>query len=624
MSVLQRARVRLIVCCVAATAVLGGLASAQAASAASLVTGSTYLALGDSLTYGYHAKQFSEELKSKGFAEAKNYEEGFVNDFGATLKVLQPKLQIADLGCPGETTETFVNGPGAPYTGSYCAGGPTGSPFPLAFLHKPYSHNTQMEEAEAILKENSNVSPITLDMGANDILQFLEHTCGFPSTYTCSETQVLTEVAAVSGRVNAIAEKLHALDPRATIVLVGQYNPYPAVLPPPGADKSAAVYNIFLANYASKIPGAVFADPLTRFNPSSVTKGPETEDIPTICAYTAMCPGGVFNPASPEADIHPTTLGYAVLAESISSLFGPTGPQGVTGATGAEGSTGPAGPAGPEGAAGAEGATGATGPTGPEGATGKEGPQGPTGKTGTAGTPGVTGATGAQGAAGSNGATGPTGPEGPQGSGGAAGAKGETGATGPAGPAGAKGASGSTGPAGPAGPAGVTGVTGATGATGATGTNGTTGPAGPTGPAGSGGNSSIAEFASFQGVQSGGCLVYTPIGSQGNGQCPPNGSGFSTSYLLTGPTPAGGGTVSNLYASTNATISGASSATIAVINNTASGATLLSCTVNSSNKNNCSNTTSSGPVSAGARLEVKVTASGSGASNHDWQVSFRR
>ncbi len=187
MSVLHRVRARLLACCVAAVAAVGALVFVPAAGAANVVTGSTYLALGDSLSYGYHAEQFSEELKNKGFAEATNYEEGFVNDFGATLKVLQPKLQIANLGCPGETTETFINGPGAPYTGSYCAGGPTGSPFPFAFLHHPYTHNSQMEEAEAILKANPNVSPITVDLGANDILQFLEHHCGFPATYTCTD-----------------------------------------------------------------------------------------------------------------------------------------------------------------------------------------------------------------------------------------------------------------------------------------------------------------------------------------------------------------------------------------------------------------------------------------------------
>jgi hypothetical protein len=37
-------------------------------------------------------------------------------------------------------------------------------------------------------------------------------------------------------------------------------------------------------------------------------------DLPTICAFTAMCPGGTFNPASPNADIHPTKLGYGVMA----------------------------------------------------------------------------------------------------------------------------------------------------------------------------------------------------------------------------------------------------------------------------------------------------------------------
>jgi len=185
-----------------------------------------------------------------------------------------------------------------------------------------------MEEAEAILKANPNVSPITLDMGANDILQFLEHHCGFPSTYTCTEAEVATELFKVAGNVSTIMEKLHALAPHATIVVVGQYNPYPLLLPKPGGDTSALAYN------------NAYVNPLTRFNPSAGTAKPESEDLPTICAYTAMCPGGVFNPLRPEADIHPTTLGYAVLAESISSLFGPTGPQGTTGATGPEGPQG--------------------------------------------------------------------------------------------------------------------------------------------------------------------------------------------------------------------------------------------------------------------------------------------
>src|SRR5271157_206259 len=49
MSVLYRARARLLGCCVAALAALGALVFVPAAGAANVVTGSTYLALGDSL-----------------------------------------------------------------------------------------------------------------------------------------------------------------------------------------------------------------------------------------------------------------------------------------------------------------------------------------------------------------------------------------------------------------------------------------------------------------------------------------------------------------------------------------------------------------------------------------------
>ena len=579
MSILHRGWARLLVCA-AAIATVGALAFTPTAGAVPIVTGSTYLALGTSLTYGYHAKQFSEELTSKGFAEAKNYEENFVNDFGAELKILQPKLQITNLGCPGETTETFLNGPGAPYTGSYCAGGPTGTPFPDAFLHHPYTHNTQMEEAEAILKENPHVSPITLDMGANDILQFLEHTCGFPFADTCTAPEVEAEFAHIAGNVYTILTKLHAAAPQAQIVMVGLYDSYPIVLPSPGGDKTLAVFNAALKSVAAKVPNTSFANPEPRFNPSIVNGGPETEDLPALCAYTAMCPGGTYSPTSPEADIHPTTLGYAVLGEVIWDDFAPLG------GTGAAGTTGATGPAGPEGPQGVTGATGPVGPTGNEGPTGNAGPAGSPGATGNAGPTGNTGPQGATGAAG------PTGKEGAQGA---------TGATGPAGSTGKEGASGKEGAK------GITGVTGATGTTGAN------------GPAG---NAAVAVFASFQGVSNGSCLNYTMLAGPGNGSCPAKTAGFLTSALLAGM-PANGGSVSNLYAETSGTVGSKEEATVTVIDNT-SGVKLLSCAVTPTTKSTCSNpATASVAASAGDRIEVQVTTVGSNSNNKMWNVRFR-
>lgn len=308
MSVMNRAGARLLVC-VAALVAFGALAFAPVAGASGI--GNTYLALGDSLAYGYHQAQFQEELAEKGYVEAANFDDGYVDDFGAALRLLNHKLQIVNDGCPGETTETMIEGSGA-YGAEYCAGGPTGSPFPKAFLHHSYP-GTQLEDALAIAKE-PGVGTITLDIGANDVLQFLGHTCGFPATFTCSPEQVEAEIGHIAANVGYILGQLRAVAPQAKIVFVSQYNPYPTVLEPEGTgDATVEALNGALKSVAAGY-GAKFANTARVINFSGTHGGPEAGDIATVCLFTAMCPGGEFNPASPEADIHPTKAGYAAMA----------------------------------------------------------------------------------------------------------------------------------------------------------------------------------------------------------------------------------------------------------------------------------------------------------------------
>lgn len=313
----NRVRARLLAFCFAGI-VASGIFAFTATAGASRV-GSTYLALGDSLAYGYHAAQFKSELESKGFVEPATFDEGYVDDFSAALRLTHPSLQTVNDGCPGETTETFIDGSGIP---GYCAGGPTGTPFPYAFLHHSYgSHTSQLADALAILRENPNVSPITLDIGANDVLQFLASRCGFPATFSCTPAEVEGEFAHIAGNVLSILTQLHAAAPNAQIVLLGLYNPYPTVLPAPGGDKTTAALNKALQGVAAAVPNASFANPEPAFNPSVLFNGPETADLPTICSFTAMCPGGTFSPTSPNADIHPTTLGYGVMATVLGVDF---------------------------------------------------------------------------------------------------------------------------------------------------------------------------------------------------------------------------------------------------------------------------------------------------------------
>ncbi len=317
MPVPHRSRARLLTCFALAIVSLGALAFTQIANAAQV--GNTYLALGDSLAYGYHAAQFKQELEKKGYVEPSTFDQGYVDDFGAALKLAHPKLQIINDGCPGETTETFIDGSGIP---GYCAGGPTGTPFPYAFLHHPYTpYTSQLADALAILKENPEVSPITLDIGANDVLQFLASKCGFPATFSCSPAEVEAEFGHIAANVYSILVQLHAAAPKAQIVLIGLYNPYPTVLPAPGGDRTTAALNAALEHVAAGVPETSFANPEPPFNPSILTGAPESTDLLTICAFTAMCPGGTFNPTSPNADIHPTTLGYGVMAGVLGADF---------------------------------------------------------------------------------------------------------------------------------------------------------------------------------------------------------------------------------------------------------------------------------------------------------------
>jgi lysophospholipase L1-like esterase len=315
MSVTSRIRTRVLACCVISVAAIGALILAPTAGAAKV--GSTYLALGDSLAYGFHQAQFESEFPA---INPGSFNDGYVDDFGATLKLFHPSLETINDGCPGETTETMIKGSGIP---GFCAGGPTGTPFPDVWLHHPYpARGSQLADALAILAANSNVSPITLDIGANDLIQFDRFTCGFPATFTCTEAQVAAELGHIAANVYSILVQLRAAAPHAQIVLMGIYNAFPAVVKPDGTgDKAIAAFNAAEASVAAKVPGTSFANPLPLFNPSGSSGGPETGDIPTICAFTAMCPGGVYNPASPKADIHPSKLGYAVLAGDVGFTF---------------------------------------------------------------------------------------------------------------------------------------------------------------------------------------------------------------------------------------------------------------------------------------------------------------
>jgi lysophospholipase L1-like esterase len=281
--------------------------------------GDAYLGLGDSIAYGYNAAQFAAQYPAINPASF-NY--GYVDLFGSYLTGHYPSITtVQNDGCPGETTNSLLNGfnPAASLCGK-------GSGFPYAFLHHNYGvNNSQLQSAQAFLTAHPN-AVVSLDIGANDLLDFLQITCGFGTisySPSCVSSGMQPKFNQITANLNSIVTALQTTAPNARLIVMGLYNPYPGALSVGaiGGDTAVAQLNSLMRGVAVA-HGARFVDPLSTFNPAGYRGLAESGDVPTICALTGMCPGGTYNPASPLADIHPSKKGYQALADLFRSASG--------------------------------------------------------------------------------------------------------------------------------------------------------------------------------------------------------------------------------------------------------------------------------------------------------------
>jgi lysophospholipase L1-like esterase len=226
----------------------------------------TYLALGDSLAFGYSEAKFNSLLPEE---PASAYDTGYVDDFGKLLGLFEPGVQTVNDGCPCEY----------------------GLHFPL---HHPYS-GSQLADALSYLSSHPGaVNPITIDIGANDALGVIEGVCKLEAK--CIQEQAPALFVHVGTNLALILGQLRAAAPAARIIVLGLYNPFGESIA--GGDALTAKLNEVIAADAAGV-GARFADPLPVFNP------PGALEQPTLCTLTNIC--------TSLKDIHPTDLGYAVL-----------------------------------------------------------------------------------------------------------------------------------------------------------------------------------------------------------------------------------------------------------------------------------------------------------------------
>lgn len=232
-----------------------------------------YLALGDSLAFGYQPDLV--------------FNHGYADDLYADLKS-HGVQSLANMGCPGETSSTFING---------------GCPVP--YLRKYPYVGAQLNAALLYLSLlKGSVSPVTLDIGANDVLPDI-------NTSNCSinVSKFNADLATVDANLRqTILPKLHAAltengQSVGDLAVMNYYDSYQNICP-----NTVPYVQLLNQHLASDVAGyGTVVDVFTAF-------GGATTPNPNICADTWEC--SIFK------NIHATTPGYSVIANAFEQALG--------------------------------------------------------------------------------------------------------------------------------------------------------------------------------------------------------------------------------------------------------------------------------------------------------------
>jgi hypothetical protein len=261
-----------------------------------------YVALGNSLSVG---------VEADGMGNAAPTNNGYADQLLALIQQEFPNLQLKKFGCPSETTVTMLVG------GGECK----------------YSEGNQLDAGlQFIVDHQSEILLVTLDIGVNDIL-FSD--CIDIDTLFVDQACLAELFPQIGNNLALILSKLFAaVDPSTIVIGMNYYNPFLAtwLLGPqvqPFAIASAGLQQVFNedvlgAAYAQL--GFPVADVATAFNSTAFQPlvpfpaPPPNDMVPlnvaTICKLTTNC-----IPPPGEADIHPTTEGYTVIANTFFALF---------------------------------------------------------------------------------------------------------------------------------------------------------------------------------------------------------------------------------------------------------------------------------------------------------------
>jgi lysophospholipase L1-like esterase len=366
--------------CLMVVAMLGSALFASVASAKKPApTPTAYIALGDSLSFGYKAATFNGNqaankanceagvvaaekgetelaIAEKALCEpAASFEPGFVGLFGKKLGSTEKKagneLKTVNLGCPGETSSGLVGhafgGAAAEFNPCLYHNALPTEGFPLK---TEIGSASELEAAAGLIssKADGNVTAVSIQIGSNDELAVVakcenpayDGEKGFGSLFECISHEAGPEGFAYSGglfhhilaNIGLSIGVMREAGYTGKILVIGFYNPDATLLE--GSDTLDKILNESLEGTIAEGkygPNIKLAQPFSVINPEAAafTEGESEKETAkkvkketvAICKYTEMCNTPSHKVPTASGDIHPTEKGYKAIAKLMTEAF---------------------------------------------------------------------------------------------------------------------------------------------------------------------------------------------------------------------------------------------------------------------------------------------------------------
>ncbi len=277
----------------AACLMMSPLCLAPAASAGAM----TYLSLGDSIAFGETDFAHNPSGGNRGFV--KTYDHFLGQQYGANPNVV-------NLAIDGETSSSLLSGTGR------VAYAPGLADTNLAALNTHYAANPNLSQNVRMVQAIANqwaagntIGDVTISLGANDLFKLAGNPAFLGASQAEQQVMLAQTMGTLAGNYATLLNEVKGLLPSAHVVLLGEYNPFPATPSNPLNAVAAPAIQALNATVQglAKQYNASYADTYTPFvgHEASLT---HMVDIP--------------------GDVHPNAKGYSAIASAVEAVPEPS------------------------------------------------------------------------------------------------------------------------------------------------------------------------------------------------------------------------------------------------------------------------------------------------------------